>query len=342
MYRPRTLVAAGIMASAVGLGAAAVAWGTSRGQPPARAGPINRVEIDHPGAWWREHDYARMTPPVRPPTSGDLSTRIVVYLKVPPGAEIRGRRIGDPPRASLAFPAGTMADRVEYVGAGDIDAAPSDDWRVADVRGTTLGDRQEEFHVLRPTRGRAGSSLLGMAWLRDDAEAQVSATDALASMLEHGAFLGPRDPDERRAMSARLRGQNDCAGCHQRERAPRARIDDPGAVNRGSDASGFFQPSTVLDDRAPLESYRPRNANAGDPFVRYACASSEVAGTVSTGGAVTCPGGEVPVAVLDVRSALLAGDSHARDLCASRRYLYERLDDSGRETFREAMAVCSE
>jgi hypothetical protein len=54
-----------------------------------------------------------------------------------------------------------------------------------------------------------------------------------------------------------------------------------------------------------------------------------------------CPGNAAPIGVLDVASALVAGDEHANGVCASRGALYARMDDEARRAFAAAFDVCS-
>jgi hypothetical protein len=311
-------------------------------ESPAIRPPVRSVSLEHPADQWRDSGFVEMVGPVRPPTSEDAELRIVVYLQLPAGAAIATRAVDGGDDALLLYPPGTVADRVEYVGRGPIDDAPRADWLVADVRGTSLGASREEFHVYRPTSTRPDARLVGVAWPRDDDEAQIEATRALGELLERGVALAPSSAAAREAAARHLRAINGCAGCHTRGRAPRARAEEPGLVNRGTDASGFFQISTVLYDHAPLETYRARNANAGDPFVHFVCGPTRTGAIVAGDplGRVRCPSGEIPVGVLDVRAALTAGDVHARRLCESRRWLFGHLDDPGRAQFGEAAAEC--
>jgi len=168
------------------------------------------------------------------------------------------------------------------------------------------------------------------------------AGEALKAFAERGAWASPSSPAGRRALAEHLRSINNCPDCHVADRPPREHASDPGVVNRGTDGDGFYQPSTVFDDRSPLETYRPRNANLGDPFIRYVCGPTEAAAGVSVSAGVHCAGGEVPIAVLDLRDALDAGDAHARGVCASRRYLYGHLDDDGRRLLATSMEDCLE
>lgn len=310
---------------------------------PAPAPPVRVSSIEDPSTYWTKHGFVPMIAPIRPPTSDDLETRIVVMIKLPDGARITTRSFGN--RYVLEYPPGTIADRIEYIArGGGLDDLPSSNWFVADVRGMMLGPRGQELYVYRPTAKTATSPLAGIAWPRDDEAAQKEATRALGTLVEERIIVGPASAAERSASAAHLRGLNDCAGCHVPYRAPRGRAEAPGIVNRGTDGTGFFHASTILEDRAPLETYRSRNANAGDPFVRFVCGTSEVPTVPEPGlrGIVRCPDGEIPVGILDVASAIHARDPHGLRVCASRRYLVDHLDETGRRVFGGAMAACGE
>ncbi|HEY4118501.1 MAG TPA: hypothetical protein VGM56_11625 [Byssovorax sp.] len=51
-----------------------------------------------------------------------------------------------------------------------------------------------------------------------------------------------------------------------------------------------------------------------------------------------CPGNAAPIGVA---SALVAGDEHAKGVCASRGALYARMDEEARGAFAAAFDVCS-
>jgi hypothetical protein len=317
---------------------------TGRGTPshaPPRP-PVREVTLDGPDSFWQREGFVPMDAPVRPPTSEDGRDRIVVYLKLPAGGVVTTRFIEAQQRYSLEYPTGTLADRVEYQGDGPIDGPPQPGWRVGDVRGASLASEGDWFHVYRGTTDSATAPLLGLSWPRGDDTAQLEATSALVGLVLDGRVRAPRSAAARATMGERLRSLNGCAACHARERPPRARMDAPGIVNRASDSSGFFQVSTVLSDRAPLEMHRPRNLNVGDPFMRFVCGEGETPAVVEDSGlgSVRCPGREVPVGVLDLASALRAADPHALRVCASRRFLYEHLDALGRSVWIDAMAEC--
>jgi hypothetical protein len=354
----RTRLVALAAAVAVGL-LLRVSWRTFRGSPStpvARAEippPAQSFTIGAPATFWEREGFAQMIAPVRPPSTDDGRAHIVVFIKVPDHMRIQ-TRLTDDGRALLRYPAGTRADRVEYLSPADRDAVPDASWQVADVRGTTIENadpRPGHFHVARPRSQLAGGDLWGVRWPTEDARAQAVATEALGAMVLAGEVLAPNDPAGRRRSAEHLRGINDCAGCHLLARPARHFVDDPALVNRGTDDSGFFHVSTVLGDEAPLETYRPRDQNRDDPFLTYRCGETVLPRSKPAAGDETstthvahvrCPSGDrrLPVARLDLRAALSAHDAHAEGVCRSRRYLYERLDELGQRHFAGAMALC--
>ena len=344
----RRRVYAWVLAAAGGLGIG-LAWRALRLRPPEEvalafrvASPVRAGRIFDPGTYWEREGFTEMTAPVRPPTTLDGEAHIVVYLRLPKGATIETRAVDGEAGATLAYPAGTVADRVEYFARAGVDEPPDRSWLAADVRGTSVAPGTQEFHVYRPSSNDANADLLGVAWPRGDEPAQREATRALGALVEEGIVAGPAGGAARKVSAEHLRAINGCAGCHEISRPPRLRLDAPGLVNRGTDASGFFQVSTVLSDRAPLETYRPRNANAGDRFVRFVCGPGDEPARADEGerGAVRCEDGRIPEGILDVRAALGAGDAHARRVCASRRFLYDHLDEIGRRRFADVIRAC--
>ena len=125
------------------------------------------------------------------------------------------------------------------------------------------------------------------------------------------------------------------------------RSDAPGSPTRQTDAAGWFVPETVLRDRAPLEHHRPREMNVDDPYVRFDCPAAD--GEATPAEIVkhddgtrwpSCGGKATAIGVLDVASALAAGDAHAKAVCASRRALFDHMDDEGKKAFAAAFEVC--
>jgi hypothetical protein len=256
-----------------------------------------------------------MTSPIRVPQAVGARDRTEVWLRVPGDARITALWLGDQRRHALRFPTGTIAARVE-----------SWDGDIADVRGTQLDEQQQErFFVLRPS----SHGLTGVAWVRGRAHAQERATARLAALA----------PDDRTA--GHLARQNDCASCHMHGRAANERPNEHGSLNRATDASGFFGVGTVLEDEAPLENYRPIDPNVDDPYVELRCGDA-AAETISRPGErrVRCVNGLVPRARYDFKRALVAGDAHARSVCASRRALFAWTDRAAHDAFAAAFAEC--
>jgi hypothetical protein len=332
--RRRVLVAVGAVVLA---GAATL---LSVGPIRARMTGVTPVTIEDPATYWTRSGFVEMTPPVRLP-SQDGRERIVIWLRLPENSVLRVvHREGE--RATLSYPPGTVADRVDM---RDARRASS----VADVRGTRFESGQEYFHVLRslapPGKSAAGPTgtaalLNGLEWKRGDAVAERRATDQmLARMAEARGLEDPSDDP----MLTRFERRNDCGSCHARD-LPERRTHDPGdlAPNRGTDAGGLYTIATVLADEAPLETHRARDLNEGDPFIRVTCGDGGEA-SLTTGRRrrhYTCADGSVPRGRIDLRAALATGDAHAQAVCASRTYLAAHMDEEGRAAFADAFREC--
>jgi hypothetical protein len=331
MRGPRRVAVGVVVAAAV-----LHAW-TRRPSPPAPAAlpalpPGARFEeTTRTAEDWRREGYLEMVSPLRPPSSEDGRTRIAVFVRFPPGS--RARTVEARSGVTLDLPEGARADRLELDGDGPADAAPSPAWRVLDVRGITFAASGQRLRVLRPKRDE-GHDLFGLDWPRGDA--QAAATAALGELVLRGIVAGPSQPDARTRAAAHLRGLNDCPSCHAPQRARRRTIHDPGVVNRGTDAAGFFQLTSILRDRQPFETYRPRDMNRGDPLVARFCGAERVDATTTR-----CPDGTVLEGQLDVRAGLRRGDLHTQRVCESRRALSGHLDERGRTAFREALTECA-
>jgi hypothetical protein len=266
---------------------------------------------------FRTDGMVAMNAPIRLPRTPSGRDETVVWLRLPEGAHATAEWLDDQGRYALRFPAGTMAARVES-------------WSgvVADVRGTRLEpEGRERFFVLRPSR--SGSGLTGIEWSRGRRDAQRRATARLAA-------LAPDEPAARH-----LARQNECASCHAHARAANARPNEHGALNRATDANGFFAIESVLEDEAPLESYRPVDPNVGDPYVEVRC--GDAAAEVVSGPGESrprCRDARVPHARYDLARALAAGDPHATEVCDSRRALFAWADSSARAAFAGAFGEC--
>jgi hypothetical protein len=300
----------------------------------ARRASVVPLSVADPATHWARARFAEMTPPIRLP-SRDGKERISVRLFVPDEGRIGVVRRGA--RASLVYPPGTIADRVDM---RDF----RDQGSIQDVRGTRFAEGGEEyFHVLRPL---VHGQLDGVEWPRSDVRAWRAATD---EMLGRMASTHPPGPAAT-ALLSRFELTNDCAGCHAHDKPERhqralAGVDGEPAPNRATDAGGLYAIATVLEDSAPLEQHRPLDMNEGDPYVSVTCDDGAVARLeVTRRGArrhYACADGSVPRARLDLVRALADGDAHAEAVCASRAYLQEHMDVEARAAFAPAFAECS-
>ncbi len=286
-------------------------------------GDISPLRID-PGEHWQALGAVTLVPPIHLPTRPGGRSRTTVRLAIPAGGVIDVDT-----RGLLTFPPGTVADRVEEV-------RTRDGWAVADVRGQTLDEGSGRFHLLRP----GADGLTGYSWPASDGHADRWVHDTLAAELEADPTpMGASPSTSPHAdVAAGLRARGDCARCHQ----PAAAVDlAPAAiVHRGTDAVGWYVPMSVLDDEAPLEDYRPDDAN-DSPFVAVRCDDGEPERVTLRGGRRwRCPGGEAPIARLDIAGALAAGDTHARAVCASRRWLQARMTPRALARFEAALRPC--
>jgi hypothetical protein len=280
---------------------------------------------------WRREGYVEMVSPIRPPTSDDGRVKIAVFVRWPTQALIRAvQRDGE---WTLVVPDGTEADRVELLADDPGDAEATDSWRVLDVRGITFEAAGQRLRVLRP-RDVGGRDLLGITWSR---ERQGAATALLGALVLGRNVAAPAEASARERAAAHVRSLNDCPSCHTPYAGGRHRRGDPGVVNRAADGSGLIQLSSVLRDRLPFETYRPRDANAGDPYIARFCGSVRVDSSV-----LRCLDGSVLEGELDIRTALVHRDPHALRVCESRRQLGAHLDDAGRNAFRASLAECGD
>ena len=97
-----------------------------------------------------------------------------------------------------------------------------------------------------------------------------------------------------------------------------------------------------LDDEAPLETYGRADRALSDPYVTPFCPDGQTPSRDESKRRprVTCPGGGVAWAKLEIERAIANDDHRAQQVCAARKYLYERLDDRGRELFADAARRC--
>ncbi|MCU0675477.1 MAG: hypothetical protein MUE69_22115 [Myxococcota bacterium] len=288
-----------------------------------------RLDSDH----WRARAFAPMDPPIRLPRGRALRDRTQVFVRIEGDGRI------DVEAGELVFPPGTVADRVEY-------RREANRWKVADVRGTRFTSSGERFHAYRP-RSLDADALFGAEWPRDDDAGRRGAIALFADAMTKGAGFRRAEPghgaaDRTRSVD-RFSRLLDCASCHGHRR-PEAAAGEDAHLRRGTDASGMHVFRYVLADRAPLETYRPRDPNADDPFVTYECAGEPVdrATLVGPAGttAIRCPNGDVPTLRYALADALDADEAHARRVCESRRALAGWMTERAREAYADALATC--
>jgi hypothetical protein len=313
------------------IGAVVVAASTSHRDPAPIPADAARLDSDH----WSTRGFVPMEPPIRLPRGRALRDRTEVLVRI----EGEGRI--DVVDGELVFPPGTVADRVEYRREDGV-------WQVADVRGTRFTEAGERFHAYRP-EGIDSESLFGAEWPRDDERARRRAIALFADAMTNGAGFRRAEPGHdatrREGSVHRFSRLLDCASCHGHRR-PEAAADEASTLRRGTDASGMHVFRYVLDDRAPLETYRPHDPNADDPFVTYECEgiATERAALVGAPGttAVRCADGDVPTLRYALARALDAGEAHAVRVCESRRALAAWMTGRARLAYADALAACAE
>ncbi|MCK6454409.1 MAG: hypothetical protein L6R19_26700 [Alphaproteobacteria bacterium] len=312
-----------------------IAWSVL--SPPAQAAPASeprRVEIADPSRYWRDNGFVELTPAIR--VSVPLGARTLVYLKIPEGGLLTTRQVARQQRPTIRLPPGSAAARVSLT------ADEAGTWTVEDVRGTRWDAQgREYFHVYRPRGAEAGAPLVGYEWPRGDDALQDRATALLTDLVRdlplpfRGSAPAPREV-------ARFRALNDCGSCHQPDKgqasSPFERL--PPWL---TDASGIYVPLAVLSDRAVLSTTPAfHDPNAEDPFVAARCADGAPASEYVRWGRhfFRCGDGGMPVGIHDMQAARAAGDAHAGRVCASRRHLFERMDEAGRRAFAAAFRAC--
>ncbi|MBX7082232.1 MAG: hypothetical protein K1X88_23690 [Nannocystaceae bacterium] len=303
----------------------------------ACGGPADGVEtlrIDGGRTAWSSQGFWRLEPPVHMPSPQPGVDQVEVWLAL--GELPVGVTVGDDGLARLQWPTGTRADRLEFDGEG---AAR----RIVDVRGTSLGDDGCWHHVLRPQTEAPGAALVGVRWRCDDPEAARVAT---AQMLAQLATLPPFStmPSARRERAlAAFEQRNDCDGCHAEARPDAARLGAWGPVARGTDASGFFAPQSLLRDEQPLEAYGAHDANVDDPAIAVDCAGVPAQPRDVTHGArrYQCDDGVVPHARVDWAALWRDDPVRARSICDGRARLVAAMDDSARAHFAGSLEPCT-
>ncbi|HEX5436473.1 MAG TPA: hypothetical protein VFW98_04905 [Gemmatimonadaceae bacterium] len=298
---------------------------------------LHPVRIPNTLSYWPQHGFVQMEPPVRLPTTKSIHEYVMVWLRIPAGEKIGVRWLPDQKRYTLTFPPGTVADRID--GGQNAKQAMFTVNGIADVRGATIAaDGRVWWHVYEPVPGKSSKWLMGDAWLRSGPAGDDLAADSLLKLYYPGA------PTKAKQEMAEFRRLNQCGACHQTNRPiPKTTASKYGFATPETDATGFFQPITVLTDPMTLVNDRPWDLNVDDPYITVWCGTHKA--KLHTKGNserwYSCTDHRVPVGKLEMAAALKHKDPHARKVCASRRYLYEHMTAKGRDDFARYFAECS-
>ena len=323
-----------VLAIVAGLGAIAVG-----GYMAWPGDPVTRVTIDDPAQHWAQEGFVEMVPAIQLPSSSKAATDVAVWLKIPDEGVIQTRWSDARGGWVLAFPPGTVADRVEQRGSADKRG-------VVDVRGTRIGDdpelQEQWMHTLRRAQTGANAPLFGYEWPRSDPAAHLLATDKLLGELATVPPASQMQPERRERHLQSIRRKNECNSCHTYERPDNRVEGEHGLVNRGTDASGFFTPQTVLANAVVLERYGGVDPNLDDPAITLVCPDGAKPSLQTKNKSkrvrATCPDAGVPVATLDFTKI---DAQRLTKLCRARRYLHQHLDEQGQQVFADALAPCA-
>jgi hypothetical protein len=306
---------------------------------------LHAVEWPNRIGYWQQSGFVEMVPPVRLPTDKGIHEYIQVWLRIPAGEKVAVRWLPGQKRYTLAFPPGTVADRID--GGEHAKQAMFTVDGIADVRGATIAaDGKTWWHVYEPVPGESSGWLHGFAWLRSGPAGDDLAADSLIKLYYPGA------PARAKEEMAEFRRLNQCSACHMPDRpVPTATTDNDlsfpttrsGLSVPETDADGFYQPITVLTDSMTLVNIRPWDLNVDDPYITIWCGKARA--RLATKGndyrRYLCPGNAVPVGKLDMAAALAHEDPHALAVCASRKYLYAHITAGDRKDFASGFAECS-
>jgi len=296
---------------------------------------VEPLEIADPSALWFSGDFEQVTPPIRFPSPQAHREQVEVWLALDSAAIVSSIELDDG-SATLRFGPGTRADRIEWNGDGE-------HRRIVDVRGTWIdGHGACSHHVLRPAHQAPGAALVGMQWPCDDAPAASVAAERMRARLTSLPPFSELAPDRRSAALDGFARQLDCDGCHRESRPDARRIDEYGAVWRGTDANGFFAPASSLRDAVPLEGYGAFDLNVDDPAITADCRGAASRKTERGPGAVrwTCADGGVPIGRIDWARAQSSDPSRVAAICRWRAWLRERLDAPAKAAFAAAFEPC--
>ena len=282
-----------------------------------------------------------MTPPVRLPSDGDERDRIEVWLRIPDGARIQGRKLADG-RATIELPPGTVADRVESWGYARDESGGWQYTRHRRARHAPRRRRHGDVPRLRAHRPRAARAprRLGVAPRR---RGGAAGGDVAAARATSGrcARIQPQSDDDRRRYIRQYRRNNDCARCHAHDKPVQtARAQ---GIHRATDHNGFYVPlGGPAGDRAPRATSPPRHERRRSvPHVHVPRRRGPtLAEARRRRPRLPLPRRRRPVGDPRRARALAAGDARTVALCRSRAWLRERMDDTARALFAPAFAAC--
>lgn len=293
---------------------------------------VTDLRIESPREHHEREGFVQLVPPGHLPSSSPSRDQVEIWVKVPEGATIELHH-DDAGRPSLEFPAGTLADRVEWFGTGD-------ERRIVDIRGTRIeADGAQTFYVYRPTAPDPRAPLFGLEWARDDAQAQQDATVRLAAKVGERPPVVGMSASRRAAVLDGVRARNACAGCHGLSRPENARPREHGVVDRGTDHSGFFTPSTVLWDEVPLEAYGAHDRSWNDPSIEVRC-GDQPATPPEDGQPRRCPDGGIARGRLQWNASEPAARAHLKAVCEGRAWLAAHMTQDDREELTPALGPC--
>ncbi len=292
---------------------------------------VTDLRIESPRDYHRREGFVQMVPPVHLPSSSPERDQVEIWVKIPEGPSI-DVELDARQRPTLRFAAGTVADRVEFVGRGDAR-------RIVDIRGTRIeDDGSQTFYVYRPVADGPLAPLFGVEWAREDTKAHEAATDRLvAKLAELPPLVSMPEPRRRRVLEG-VRAKNRCAGCHGLARPDNETPGQHGIVDRGTDLSGFFTPQTVLWDEVAIEAYGAHDRNAADPAVEIFCAGDSAGAPAAKER--RCPDGSIAHGRLRWEASEPLARAHLDQVCESRAALFAHMTPENHAKMARAAEPC--
>lgn len=300
---------------------------------------LTRIDIADPVRYWEDNGFVEMHAPIRPSVVAGKTAQTKIFLYVPADQLIQTQYHEQTRRYTLKFPPGSVADRVSF----RLYKTNTDNigQTIDDVRGTRWGRTgREYFHVYRPTGVAPDTPLLGYEWPRDNPAMVEAATHTLTAQVAKAPQpIAGGLPSKSNVR--RFRSLNNCAACHIANK-PVAVTGNARLPPWPTDASGLYVPSMVLLDHAPLSNTGSfHDPNVNDAYISASCGDSAARiRSAYYADWFHCTNNAMPIGVRDMRGGLRGDDRYTRAVCDSRRYLYARLDQTGRQVFAEAFRVC--